>query len=151
LREVLVQTGVPPGPHTCIVSNWLRFDDASGALVGFSEPLIHMYNKDESHVRDLPFARDAVGRRAVLLLGDSLGDADMAGALPHDAVLRVGFLSHAQPDALVPAYADAFDIVLLDDAPADVPLAVLRAALGLKVDGDAVAGLPRDVRDALLV
>ncbi len=67
--------------------------DASGVLVAFKEPLIHMYNKDDQHVTGTPYASEVVSRPNVLLLGDSLGDAKMAKR-EHTPVLPPGYVPY---------------------------------------------------------
>ena len=107
--------------ETPVVSNWLRFD-SDGVVCGFSQPLLHMFNKNGLFVRqqigeakwDGELTR---GRELCLLLGDGLGDATMAQGLPLD-VVKIGFLNETDPAriaARLPAYEDAFDLVLLGD------------------------------------
>jgi cytosolic 5'-nucleotidase 3 len=88
--------------------------------VRFHEPLIHMFNKNESHLGETEWAKDVRARRNAILVGDTLQDVDMASGSDHDVVLRVGFLndSKAAP-ALLPLYRDAFDVVILHDGPFD--------------------------------
>ena len=68
-----------------IVSNWLTFD-AADRVNGFSQPLLHMFNKDGAFVRsqlgEARWAALASGRSVCLLLGDGLGDASMAVFTP---------------------------------------------------------------------
>ncbi|MBO8666544.1 hypothetical protein INO76_16065, partial [Staphylococcus aureus] len=64
-------------------------------IEGFKgEKLIHVFNKNEhayidSHKNDTHLS----GRSNVILLGDSLGDANMDGGIQYDTVLRIGFLN----------------------------------------------------------
>jgi HAD superfamily hydrolase (TIGR01544 family) len=117
-----------------VVSNWLRFD-AGGKLVGFSEPLLHMFNKDGAFVvSQLGADRWAAlsnGRTVCVLLGDGLGDADMADGLAGvQTVLKIGFLNEVEPEriaARLPAYERAFDIVILHDRSFDFVLRLLRS------------------------
>jgi 5'-nucleotidase len=127
LVEVLRQRlpgGLPPCVH--VVSNMMRFDPASGALVGFSD-LIHMFNKTAA-VLGPAALRALSGRPCVLLAGDSLGDASMAHGLPAVAhELRFGFLNDASTAGrLLPQFMARFDCVLTDDAPATPLLALLQ-------------------------
>ena len=66
---------------TPIVSNWLRFDERQ-RVCGFSQPLLHMFNKNGAFVRSQcgkeKWAHLVAGREVCLLLGDGLGDATMA-------------------------------------------------------------------------
>jgi 5'-nucleotidase len=55
---------------------------------------------------------------AVVLVGDSEGDVTMADGLGADTVLKIGFLNISTSHELVTRYAELFDVVLLDDAPA---------------------------------
>lgn len=94
-------------------------------LVAFREPLIHMYNKAAAHhVEGTSWFHELVGRKHAVLLGDGLGDVTMADGLPVQEVLRVGFLNDHIP-ALKKDYMAAFDIVLEDDAPADLVVDLL--------------------------
>ena len=77
--------------------------------MGFEEPLVHMYNKAQ---------RAGIKLGTALLVGDSLGDLTMhEGAdVGPSAVLKVGFLNAAAPDAAaIQKYAAGFDIVVLND------------------------------------
>lgn len=104
-----------------IVSNWLKFD-RNGVVNGFSEPLLHMFNKDGAFVKsqlgEARWAELAAGRSVCVLLGDGLGDAAMADGLELDTVLKIGFLNESDPKRIaerLPAFEAAFDFVLLGD------------------------------------
>ena len=103
-----------------IVSNWLRFD-ASGHVSGFSEPLLHMFNKNGGFVRaqlGACWPMLSEGRRTILLLGDGVGDAEMADGLDAAHVIKIGFLNERDEQrvaARLPSYEAAFDAVILGD------------------------------------
>ena|SRR3989344_4495341 len=104
-----------------VVSNFFTFDDA-GRANGYSEPLIHSFNKDETQVNlDYLSSRDQV-----LLLGDSLGDLGMTAKTRHALELRVGFANDAADEGV---FAQHFDLVVMGDGPLDPVLAVLRRIL----------------------
>ncbi len=112
---------LPPNAH--VVANRMLWAE-DGRLVGFAEPLIHMFNKNDSHTRDTPWFDEVRERDNVLLLGDSLGDVTMAheGGDDHHTVLRVGFLNERDDDKrakLLPKYLAAFDLLVLGDGPMD--------------------------------
>jgi HAD superfamily hydrolase (TIGR01544 family) len=125
LQEVLAQQYGPLPPSVQIVSNWMVFDDG-GRLVGWRAPLIHMFNKNSVHLRSSPAYAELLRRRNVVLCGDGLGDATMAEGLPHDVVVKLGFLND-NAEALRPQFEAAYDVVLLDDSPADVLVDLLHA------------------------
>ena len=146
LAEIMSQLYGQLAPSTHVVSNQMRWAETSvggeGAaaggergprLVGFSEPLLHMFNKDFTALRGTSFAAEiGAGRRPhVLLLGDGLGDAAMAdGQSPLPAVvLRVGFLNTRIEQSL-PQFAAAFDLLVLNDGPMDAVLDIVRAVVG---------------------
>jgi 5'-nucleotidase len=163
LAEIMAQHFAEPlAPSTFIVSNQMRWAGEEGEaegvggeeveeeeeeevarrgprLVGFSEPLLHMFNKDFSALRGTPYAAAVGGggpnnhrrpRPHVLLLGDGIGDAAMADGLdpPPDAVLRVGFLN-SRVESSLPQFSEAFDVVVLNDGPMDAVLDIVRAVL----------------------
>ena len=165
IQEVLAQRADPAvvaaGSSVGVVSNrmlWSSSSSSSSAgkegkegkegrarLVGFSEPLIHMFNKNCSAVPvDLqphkpPRWKGGPWRRHALVLGDGVGDAAMVdGALaPPEAVLRVGFLNYNEPEKHLAKYSRTFDLVLVgpsgdaDMAPVLEILDLITTAEGL--------------------
>eukprot|EP00429_Kryptoperidinium_foliaceum_P096272 CAMPEP_0176243290 /NCGR_PEP_ID=MMETSP0121_2-20121125/30848_1 /TAXON_ID=160619 /ORGANISM="Kryptoperidinium foliaceum, Strain CCMP 1326" /LENGTH=138 /DNA_ID=CAMNT_0017582879 /DNA_START=12 /DNA_END=428 /DNA_ORIENTATION=- len=100
-------------PTTVVVSNSMCFDEG-GSLVGFSEPVIHMFNKTSALVpQELHPLLE--GKRRCLLLGDSLGDVTMAEGLGLQT-FKVGFLNE-KVEEWGRRYADGFDHVVLQDGP----------------------------------
>ena len=91
--------------NVTITANKLVFD-THGAVAGFCEPVIHSFNK----------ARHAsTPRRYVLLLGDTIEDAQMVNDADADSVIRVGFLNEAVEENRA-TYLRAYDIVICNDA-----------------------------------
>jgi 5'-nucleotidase len=134
IEEVIAQHygALPDGLH--VVSNKMAWS-SSGVNTGFHSPLIHMYNKDESHLKGVRWFAEAGARKNALVLGDSLGDAGMAGAdgARHETVLRVGFLNETEAEgALLADYSAAFDVVVLRDSSLDF---VLYEILGRVLEG----------------
>merc|ERR1712126_614323 len=113
-------------PNMHVVSNFLKYDK-EGNILGMKNQLdeiIHVYNKNDKSLNRLgssgDFVASVASRRNVILVGDSLGDCNMADGV-HDpaAILKIGFLNHSvDTDAgkvRLEKYLDAFDIVLVQD------------------------------------
>ncbi len=64
-----------------------------GELTGFDGDLIHVFNKNENAVHDSEYFRRLQGRSNVLLMGDSLGDLNMADGADAKHLLKIGFLN----------------------------------------------------------
>ena len=91
--------------NVTITANKLIFD-THGAVTGFCEPVIHSFNK----------ARHAsIPRSYVLLLGDTVEDAQMVNDADADSVIRVGFLNEAVTENCA-AYQRAYDVIICNDA-----------------------------------
>jgi cytosolic 5'-nucleotidase 3 len=132
IEEVIQQHygTLPSNLH--VVSNRIAWD-GTGRIAGFHSPLIHMFNKDETHLAEVPWYKEASGRRNALLLGDSLGDGRMAGVEGdrHDVILKVGFLNESEAEAaLLAAYSCEFDMIILRDSPMS-PVLDLLSELGI--------------------
>ena len=118
----------------------LQWSDFGNELVGFSEPLIHMFNKNQSSVPVGDQKRFA--RKHALLLGDGLGDAAMVdgAASPPTEVLRVAFLNHADAAPHAKAYSAAFDVIVLAGGSFQPAIDVLAAVAGSPVAGVSDSG-----------
>ena len=82
--------------------------------------MIHMYNKADM-VKKKTDGVNSAHRKNVILLGDSLGDLDMAaGVADPDTVLTIGFLNK-NIEKNLPVYQKSFDVVLVDDQSMQFP------------------------------
>ena len=62
--------------------------------MGFKGDLIHVFNKNENVIHNSDYFEKLESRENIILLGDSLGDLQMAeGATKAKNVLRIGFLN----------------------------------------------------------
>ncbi|KAF1322878.1 Camk/camkl/ampk protein kinase, partial [Globisporangium splendens] len=110
------QGKLPPNVH--VISNMMHFDE-HGTVVGFDGKLIHSLNKNASVLQGSRFWQQCQmeKRHNILLLGDSLGDANMADGLDYDddEIVRVGFLNDHVSEKL-DVYLQHFDVVLTNDS-----------------------------------
>lgn len=128
LEEVIRQAGVFHS-NVNVFSNYMDFDEL-GVLHGFKGELIHIYNKREGALLNTGHFRELRARPNVLLLGDSLGDLNMAdGVQDMENILKIGFLNDKVEDRKE-FYLNSYDIVLIKDETLDVPNAVLRYLTG---------------------
>jgi 5'-nucleotidase len=96
-----------------------------GKAVGVKEPIIHIFNKDETTVHEFPFYNQIRSRKNVLLLGDSIGDLGMIHGFDYDALLKVGFLNE-DVEKNLETYKKNFDVVVLNDGSMDYVSSFIR-------------------------
>eukprot|EP00904_Undaria_pinnatifida_P008861 jgi/Undpi1/5104/HiC_scaffold_19.g08456.m1 len=126
LEEALKQRAEKPVPPNCrIISNKMVFDEI-GVMTGFEGEVLHVFNKHASSPVVAPYFRtEQMQRRGnVILLGDSLGDLNMAKGAGSGEVITVGFLNDKVEERLE-AYRSAFDVVILGDGSFDFVLQLL--------------------------
>ncbi|OQR99855.1 pyrimidine 5'-nucleotidase (UMPH-1)-like protein [Achlya hypogyna] len=116
-------------PNLHIVSNVMKFEEPSGKLIGFEDPLIHCHNKNATVLTTSPFWKECEERHNVILLGDSVGDAQMAHGLPVHNIIKVGFLNTNQEERLA-EYLTIFDVVIINDGTLSLPHTLVRAIAG---------------------
>ncbi|KAM9780203.1 cytosolic 5'-nucleotidase 3-like [Neosynchiropus ocellatus] len=130
LEEVIRQAGVFH-PNVKVFSNYMDFDD-SGVLKAFKGELIHIYNKREGALLNTEHFQELRTRPNVLLMGDSLGDLNMAdGVKDIENILKIGYLNDKVEERRQ-SYLDSYDIVLVKDETLDIPNAVLLYLTGNK-------------------
>uniref|UniRef100_A0A8C1KCD7 5'-nucleotidase n=1 Tax=Cyprinus carpio TaxID=7962 RepID=A0A8C1KCD7_CYPCA len=128
LEEVIRQAGVFH-PNVKVFSNYMDFDE-SGVLRAFKGELIHIYNKREGALLNTEHFKELQSRGNVLLLGDSLGDLNMAdGVMDLQNILKIGYLND-KVDERRQSYLNSYDIILEKDETMDVPNAILQYITG---------------------
>ncbi len=105
-----------------IVSNFYEYD-AEGISRGYDkENMIHIMNKNFSHVKNEDYIKKIKNRETVLLLGDSISDKDMSQGLDYANIIEVGFFNDSLIDFSLDNlmknlryYIDKFDVVIAND------------------------------------
>ncbi|BET01464.1 Pyrimidine 5'-nucleotidase (UMHypothetical protein-1) [Nesidiocoris tenuis] len=106
-----------------VVSNFFRIEN--NQITSFLGEQIHIFNKNQHAIENTSYFQDVSHRPNVILMGDSLGDANMDEGVHGDVVtVKIGFLS-VNMDEYLPQYLEKFDIVLLDDQTMDIFNAIL--------------------------
>ena len=106
-------------PNMHIISNEMLFNPETGICDGFRSPDIHVFNKSEVVIRDLPYHDTIENRSNVILLGDSAGDLQMSNGISHEVSLTIGFLN-LEIEKRLSTFMELYDIVVLYDGTADV-------------------------------
>ncbi|XP_078253727.1 cytosolic 5'-nucleotidase 3 isoform X1 [Rhinoraja longicauda] len=127
LEEVIVQVGVFHS-NVKVVSNFMDFDE-KGVLKGFKGELIHVYNKRDGALRSSEYFDKLKDNCNIILLGDSLGDLNMADGVQNtESILKIGFLNDKVEERLE-KYMDSYDIVLVGEETLDLVNAILQKIL----------------------
>ncbi|XP_043530672.1 cytosolic 5'-nucleotidase 3-like isoform X2 [Chiloscyllium plagiosum] len=127
LEEIIRQIEVYH-QNVTVVSNFMDFDE-NGILKGFKGEIIHVYNKREGALRNTKHFQQLRSCSNVILLGDSLGDLNMAdGVQNQENILKIGFLND-KVDQLLNKYLALYDIVLVNDETLDVANGILKHVL----------------------
>jgi len=100
-------------PNLHIISNTLSFNN-QGYLNEFQGKKIHTHNKSAKVFEGTPFFYQCDKRENVLLIGDSVGDANMADGLHYNEILKVAYLNHHVEERLE-EYMNVFDVVIVGD------------------------------------
>jgi len=127
LKEIIVQRS-SYYPNMEVVANFMKFDN-QGVISGFEGNLIHTFNKAEGARENADYFDKTSSRKNVILLGDSLGDLQMADGMKNvDTCLKIGFLN-AKVDEWLEEYKAKWDIVLVEDMTLDVAQTIVSSIL----------------------
>ena len=97
-----------------IVSNFFKFDKKR-KVKGISDSIVHMMNKGEIKYENYNFYNEIKKRKNIILLGDTLDDADMAKTLGYGNILKIGFLNE-DVEKKLKDYKKVFDLILSADS-----------------------------------
>lgn len=96
-----------------IIANFFKFDE-TGKATGYESDIIHVFNKNEQEIKNHPYTKGITERKNVILLGDGLGDVNMAEGLEHKIILKIGFLNH-DIEKQLEEYSKHYDLLILND------------------------------------
>lgn len=101
-------------PNVNIISNQIYWDKNWNAI-GYDKRIIHVFNKDETVLRDFPEIHDLIKKKKnVILLWNSLWDPGMIEWFEYDNLLKIWFLNEKQEE-LLEKYKEIYDVILTWD------------------------------------
>jgi HAD superfamily hydrolase (TIGR01544 family) len=112
-----------------IVANSFEWDK-EGYMKKAKEPIIHVFNKDETAIQQFPVYERIKSRKNILLLGDGPGDAGMSDGFDAEEILKIGFLNEKVKENLK-HYKKLYDVVLLGDPPFDFVVELSKEIINL--------------------
>jgi len=110
--------------NVTVCSNRLNYGADSAPQSLSPEQPVTSFTKAAAYSMAGAFFRHHLGRRMILVLGDSVTDIDAAQEVPYDETLSVGFLN-SRPATSMTKYADTFDAVVLGNGGSLQPLTEL--------------------------
>jgi len=97
-----------------IISNTLKFDK-NGHFIKVIEPIIHSMNKNETVIKNLKVFKKIENRKNIILLGDGLGDINMADGFNYNKIIKIGFLND-NVDKKIGFFKENYDVIILNDS-----------------------------------
>ena len=98
-----------------IITNLYKWDE-KGNAIEIKKPIIHVFNKDETSIKNYPEIYNKIkDRKNVLLLGDSLGDLGMVEGFDYENLLKIGFLNE-EVEKNMKEYKENFDVIITNDS-----------------------------------
>ena len=108
-----------------IISNFFDYNK-KGKVRSYKSKIIHAFNKDEFAIRETKYFGMIKERKNVILIGDSLGDVDMAKGIEHEVILKIGFLNKDIEENR-DVYERNYDALILNDGPMDFIVSMIES------------------------
>jgi cytosolic 5'-nucleotidase 3 len=96
-----------------IISNFFSYD-SKGKVIGYKSKIIHTFNKNEAQISGTRFAKEVENKKNLLLLGDGIGDLDMAKGISHETIIKIGFLNE-DLEKNIDVFKKEYDVLILED------------------------------------
>ena len=98
-------------PNISYICNHFEWDERWYAKA-IREPIIHVFNKDEATIREMPTIHDRIAeRKNIILIGDSLWDLGMSDGCEYENILRIGFLN-SEDREIKKDFIKNFDVII---------------------------------------
>lgn len=111
-------------PNIHFIGNTLEFNKENKFLGIKDDKIIHILNKHEAEIKNLPVYGEIINRRNVILIGDSLGDLGMAQGINPKNIIKMGFYNLHEES--LEEFKQNFDIVITNDGSFEPVNEILR-------------------------
>lgn len=103
--------------NTHFIGNTLEFNK-QGKFLGIQDnKIIHVFNKHEVEIKNLPIHKQIENRKNIILLGDTISDLGMLENLEYNNLIKIAFQNY--PEENLDDFKKNFDIVITGDSNFD--------------------------------
>jgi 5'-nucleotidase len=100
------------------IGNTLQFDKRGRFLGVEDDKIIHVLNKKEVEIKNLPVYEKIKNRPNIFLLGDSIEDSKITDGYEYKTIIKIGFLNDEEENSLE-EFKNNFDVIILNDSDMD--------------------------------
>jgi 5'-nucleotidase len=100
------------------IGNTLEFNKDGKFTRIKDNKIIHVFNKHEIELKNLPIYNEIKNRKNIILLGDSLGDLGMLEGSNYKNLIKIAFFNYPDEENLED-FKKNFDIIILNDGSFD--------------------------------
>ncbi len=103
-------------PNINFIGNTLEFDKNKKFIGIKDNKIIHILNKNEAELNNLPIIKELKKRENIILLGDSLDDLKMAEGFPYKNIIKIAFVNYEEDEKNLKEYNEKFDVIITQDS-----------------------------------
>lgn len=97
------------------IGNTLKFNKQGKFLGVEDDKVIHVLNKKEVEIKNLPLYREIKDRKNIILIGDSIEDSKITEGYEYNNIVKIGFLNDEKEESLED-FKKNFDVIMLNDS-----------------------------------
>lgn len=113
--------------NTHFIGNTLKFNK-EGKFLGIADnKIIHVFNKHEVEIKNLPIYKEVKDRKNIILLGDTISDLGMLEGLDYNNLIKIGFYNY--PEENLDDFKKNFDIIITNDSSFEYVNSLLKEIL----------------------
>ncbi|MFA5303044.1 MAG: hypothetical protein WC393_00720 [Candidatus Nanoarchaeia archaeon] len=108
-----------------IIANFYEYN-INGSINGYLSNIIHPFNKNEASIKNNDYFKKIMERSNIILLGDTLEDAEMIKGANCENLISIGFLNKSNSPKELHDYSEKYDLIILNDSSMNPALELIK-------------------------